>query len=71
VDNRPGAASIIGSDLVSKSVPDGYMLLMGTISHTANAAVYKQLPIGGKPDDSGLETGSGRGIVSRAGQVPS
>src|SRR5664279_929639 len=32
VDNRPGAAGNIGSDLVAKSTPDGYTLL--TVSYT-------------------------------------
>jgi tripartite-type tricarboxylate transporter receptor subunit TctC len=44
VDNRPGAGSSIGADIVAKSVPDGYTLLLGTISLTINAAVYKKLP---------------------------
>ena len=30
VDNRPGAATVIGSDLVARSAPDGYNLLFGT-----------------------------------------
>lgn len=29
VDNRPGADSVVGSDLVAKAVPDGYTLLYG------------------------------------------
>ena len=33
LDNRPGAGSMIGSDLVSKAAPDGYTLLMVTSSH--------------------------------------
>src|SRR5688572_19000491 len=33
VDNRPGAASILGTDIVSKATPDGYTLLFGTASH--------------------------------------
>jgi tripartite-type tricarboxylate transporter receptor subunit TctC len=44
VDNRPGAGSSIGCDIVAKSAPDGYTLLLGTISLTINAAVYKKLP---------------------------
>jgi tripartite-type tricarboxylate transporter receptor subunit TctC len=42
VDNRAGAAGNIGADLVAKSVPDGYTLLMGALtSHAINAALYK------------------------------
>jgi len=50
VDNRPGAGSSIGSDIVAKSVPDGYTLLLGTISLTINAAVYRQLPFDAQRD---------------------
>jgi tripartite-type tricarboxylate transporter receptor subunit TctC len=45
VENRPGAAGAIGSQAVAKSAPDGYTLVMGTISsHGINAALYKSLP---------------------------
>lgn len=44
VDNRPGASSIIGTDIVTKATPDGYTLLMNTISMAINAAVYRKLP---------------------------
>ena len=36
VDDRPGAGSIIGTDLVAKSAPDGYTLLMMSNTHTVN-----------------------------------
>ncbi len=44
VDNRAGAASIIGTDIVSKSAPDGYTLLLGPITLAFNAALYRKLP---------------------------
>jgi tripartite-type tricarboxylate transporter receptor subunit TctC len=44
VDNRPGAGSILGTDIVAKSTPDGYTLLLGNISMAFNAALYKKLP---------------------------
>jgi len=45
VDNRAGANGIIGSELVAKSAPDGYTVLIGTNStHAANQSLYKKLP---------------------------
>ncbi len=44
VDNRPGAASNIGSEVVAKSAPDGYTVLLGTISLSINPSLYKNLP---------------------------
>jgi tripartite-type tricarboxylate transporter receptor subunit TctC len=45
VENRPGAAGAIGSQAVAKSAPDGYTLVMGTVSsHGINSALYKALP---------------------------
>jgi tripartite-type tricarboxylate transporter receptor subunit TctC len=44
VDNRPGAGSTIGTDIVTKATPDGYTMLLGNISLAFNAALYKKLP---------------------------
>lgn len=44
VDNRPGAGSINGTDMVAKASPDGYTLLSVAGSFTINPALRKQLP---------------------------
>ncbi len=44
VDNRPGAGSIIGSDVVAKAVPDGYTLLMVDTGFSVTPALYAKLP---------------------------
>jgi tripartite-type tricarboxylate transporter receptor subunit TctC len=44
VDNRPGASSIIGSDLAAKSAPDGYTILVGSIANSIIPALYKKVP---------------------------
>jgi len=44
VDNRPGAGSILGCDIVAKANPDGYTTLLGNISMAFNTALYKKMP---------------------------
>ena len=44
IDNRPGAGTLIGSDLVAKSPPDGTTLLMATFAHAVNPAMQPKLP---------------------------
>ncbi|MSO76548.1 MAG: tripartite tricarboxylate transporter substrate binding protein [Alphaproteobacteria bacterium] len=45
VDNRPGAGAVIGTDLVAKSAPDGYTLLLGEVSSFGiNPWIYKNIP---------------------------
>ena len=43
VENRPGAATNVASELVAKSAPDGYTLLFTTSSLAINASLYKNL----------------------------
>jgi tripartite-type tricarboxylate transporter receptor subunit TctC len=44
VENRPGAGSIIGSDQVAKSAPDGYTLLVMSNTHTTNESLVPNKP---------------------------
>jgi tripartite-type tricarboxylate transporter receptor subunit TctC len=44
VENRPGAGSIIGSDAVAKSLPDGYTLLVMSNTHTTNESLTPNKP---------------------------
>jgi tripartite-type tricarboxylate transporter receptor subunit TctC len=45
VENKPGAGGNIGADLVAKSAPDGYTILMGALStHAVNPNLYKTMP---------------------------
>ena len=45
VENKAGAGGVVGADLVAKSPPDGYTLLLGTIStHAINPALQPKIP---------------------------
>jgi tripartite-type tricarboxylate transporter receptor subunit TctC len=44
VENKPGANSIIGADLVAKATPDGYSIVTVIAAHAANATLYDKLP---------------------------
>ena len=42
IDNRPGASGMIGADLVAKSPPDGYTLLVNASLHVINPSLYEK-----------------------------
>ena len=44
IENKPGAGTIIGTQAVAASSPDGYTLLMGTFSHAVNSSLSANLP---------------------------
>jgi tripartite-type tricarboxylate transporter receptor subunit TctC len=44
IDNKPGAGTIIGTDAVAKSQPDGYTLVMATVAHVVNPSLLPKLP---------------------------
>ena len=45
VDNRPGGAGNIGTELVARAAPDGYTLLLAALSTTVNVSLFPKLPI--------------------------
>ena len=56
IDNRGGAAGTIGSEVVAKSAPDGYTIMVQSATHIANAHLYKNLPYDTLGDFIGITT---------------
>jgi tripartite-type tricarboxylate transporter receptor subunit TctC len=44
IENRPGGGSVLGTDIVAKSAPDGYTLLLMSNTHTVNESLMTQKP---------------------------
>jgi tripartite-type tricarboxylate transporter receptor subunit TctC len=44
IENRPGGGSVVGTDIVAKSAPDGYTLLLMSNTHTVNESLMPQKP---------------------------
>lgn len=44
VDNKPGAGTIIGTQIVAKAAPDGHTVILASSNHAVNPAMYASLP---------------------------
>jgi len=44
IENKPGAGTLIGTDFVAKSAPDGYTLVIATLAHAVNPSMLAKLP---------------------------
>jgi tripartite-type tricarboxylate transporter receptor subunit TctC len=56
LENRGGAGGTIGSELVAKSPPDGYTVMVQSTTHVVNAHLYKKLPYDTRKDFIGVST---------------
>jgi tripartite-type tricarboxylate transporter receptor subunit TctC len=50
VDNRPAAAGVVGADVVAKAAPDGYTVLVVSVTFVISSALQKGLPYDGRRD---------------------
>ena len=56
IENRGGASGSIGSELLAKSAPDGYSIMVQSATHVANPHLYRKLPYDTLKDFVGLTT---------------
>jgi tripartite-type tricarboxylate transporter receptor subunit TctC len=54
IENRAGAGGRVGAEVVAKAAPDGYTLLINSSAHTANPAMYKDMPFDTANDFAGI-----------------
>jgi tripartite-type tricarboxylate transporter receptor subunit TctC len=50
VENKPGAGTLIGTDIVAKSAPDGYTLVVASIAHSVNPSLMEKMPYSNDKD---------------------
>lgn len=63
VDDKPGAGSVIGTDIVAKSAPDGYTLLMMSNTHTVNESLLPNKPFNLMKDFVGVAPVNSSGLL--------
>lgn len=63
VDDKPGAGSVIGTDIVAKSAPDGYTLLMMSNTHTVNESLLPSKPFTLMKDFVGVAPVNSSGLL--------
>jgi tripartite-type tricarboxylate transporter receptor subunit TctC len=44
IDNRPGAGSMLGTDIAAKATSDGYTIILSDMPHTINPSIYAKVP---------------------------
>lgn len=44
VENRTGAGTLVGTDVVAKAQPDGYTILLTTVAHAVNPSIHDKMP---------------------------
>lgn len=44
IDNRPGAGSMVGTDVAAKATPDGYTIILSDMPHTINPSIHPKVP---------------------------
>lgn len=50
IDNKPGGSTIIGTEALAKSAPDGYTLVVATLAHAVNPSLKSKLPYSQEKD---------------------
>ena len=71
VDNRPGAASMLGTELVARASPDGYTLLTASPEFTVNPSLQRKVPYDALKDFAPIsQTVSSQYVLSTHPSVP-
>jgi tripartite-type tricarboxylate transporter receptor subunit TctC len=71
VDNRPGAAGVIASEIVARALPDGYTLLVAPTQHAINPSLYAKLPYDPRRDFAPISLlGNSAAVVVVYPQLP-
>ena len=64
VDNRGGGGQTIGTDLVARAPPNGYTLLLASVTHSINPGLHRKLPYDSVRDFAAVsQLGSGPNVV--------